>query len=1073
MAAEAPPPSSSSSSAAAPRPPAAAAGSSGGGGAAASPDSYIGSLISLTSKSEIRYEGILYNINTEESSIGLRNVRSFGTEGRKKDGMQIPASDKVYEYILFRGSDIKDLQVKSSPPPPPPPQPAAPHNDPAIIQSHYSQPALASSSLPSTGSAALPDLSSQAAQYGFQRPNFQSNIPLYQPGSAPWGSSAPPSAGNASALSVPPMYWQGYYPAGGLPPHFQQPSLLQPTPGLSIGQGVQYGGLNPNLSSGPQKLSELQPSLLQPPDTCQGTSSGILPTTTTPSSASLLAPETSKPLLPNMSPLFTPPVPSVGATLPLASLPTSIAESSATTAHNFGSLITNKTLDIPGPTLAYQSASQAISLTVASSSSAQMDMPVPLLASSGQLHQNAPSMLSSSQSMQTPLQMSSKDFTAVESKTRVEEPLLPDPPSRALPDNNEPILSLPRQTPQKYNGAGSRNHHSFRGRGRGRGSASEIRYEGILYNINTEESSIGLRNVRSFGTEGRKKDGMQIPASDKVYEYILFRGSDIKDLQVKSSPPPPPPPQPAAPHNDPAIIQSHYSQPALASSSLPSTGSAALSDLSSQAAHYGLQRPNFQSNIPLYQPGSAPWGSSAPPSAGNASALLVPPMYWQGYYPPGGLPPHLQQPLLQPTPGFVPQGLQYTGLNPNLSSGPQKLSELQPPLLQPPGTSQGPSSGILPTTTAPSSASLLAPETSKPLLPNMGTLFTPPVPSVGATLPLASLPTSIAESSATAAHNFGSLISNKTLDVPGPTLAYQTVSQAISSSFASSSSAQMDTPVPLLASSGQLLQNAPSMLSSSQSMQTPLQISSKDFTAVESKTKVVEPLLPDPPSRALPDNKEPILPLPRQTPQKYNGGGSRNHHSFRGRGRGRGSAFSQSVTNFTEEFDFMAMNEKFNKDEVWGHLGKKSQSRDKDGDQGDDVFDEDLEDEETENPELAAKPVYVKDDFFDSLTSGTFGRGGGQNGRTRFSEQRKLDTETFGDFPRHRQPYRGGGRGYRGGGRARGSYYGGRMYGNMGGRGAQGNSYTHCGTIVWKASVSVMILVGSAAGVDYTGVFSS
>lgn len=81
------------------------------------------------------YVGTLNDINSEESTVSLQNVKSHGTEGRKGNPEEeIPPSNELYDFIIFRGSDVKDLRIEQAPgavkenkPPPPVP------NDPAIV----------------------------------------------------------------------------------------------------------------------------------------------------------------------------------------------------------------------------------------------------------------------------------------------------------------------------------------------------------------------------------------------------------------------------------------------------------------------------------------------------------------------------------------------------------------------------------------------------------------------------------------------------------------------------------------------------------------------------------------------------------------------------------------------------------------------------------------------------------------------------------------------------------------------------------------------------------------------------
>ncbi|GAB2280118.1 hypothetical protein Dimus_014755 [Dionaea muscipula] len=457
-------------------------------------------------------------------------------------------------------------------------------------------------------------------------------------------------------------------------------------------------------------------------------------------------------------------------------------------------------------------------------------------------------------------------------------------------------------------------------------SKSEIRYEGVLYSINAEESSIGLRNVRSYGTEGRKKDGPQVPPSDKVYEYILFRGSDIKDLQVKSTPPPM---ESQSIENDPAIIQSHYPRPAAGTTSLPPGVSVPLPDVTSQAPQFGNPASNFQAGLPLYQTGGnlGSWGPTPAPPGAHAGGVSVP-IYWHGYYgAPNTLPQLHPQSLLRPPPGLplptsLQQSMSYPAFNASSLPGVSNLLSSNLPAIPP-----------LHSTTSSSTV-------STPLSLPPSTL--PPVPSVAAAsdtlsssvltnapnsnvLPMTLTTTFPSRSPSTIsnpeASSIAPAVSRKPNAVPGLTLQYKPAAQT--STGSSSASSRNESLAPSLLTPDQLLNSGAKPVSSSQSSQA----SHKDVETVQVSSSS-EPSVPVP-NEAQP----PILPLPPASKSfnKPSGRTFQAQHSYRGRERGRGNGGSRQVTRFTEDFDFIAMNEKFKKDEVWGSLGKVHKTKEADG----------------------------------------------------------------------------------------------------------------------------------------------
>ncbi|KAG8163161.1 hypothetical protein KVR01_007639 [Diaporthe batatas] len=231
---------------------------------------FLGARISLISKSDIRYVGTLYEINSNESTVSLENVRSHGSEGRKGDpSEEVSASDQVYDFIVFRGSDVKDLRIEEGPAAPKENQPPMP-NDPAIVGGARAHPGRAPGANQAPGPNGPPG---PPGAPGFQNPNMFPPYPPPQgwgrpgpgpPGPGGFGMGYPPQGWFPPGQAFPPNGpgpWNNYPfpqgPPGGPPgpPGMQQQGQQRQTPGMSPNAMQSQGDNKPTPIGGAADLS--------------------------------------------------------------------------------------------------------------------------------------------------------------------------------------------------------------------------------------------------------------------------------------------------------------------------------------------------------------------------------------------------------------------------------------------------------------------------------------------------------------------------------------------------------------------------------------------------------------------------------------------------------------------------------------------------------------------------------------------------------------------------------------------------------------------------------------------------
>ncbi|KAH9471940.1 hypothetical protein Pst134EA_002569 [Puccinia striiformis f. sp. tritici] len=239
---------------------------------------YIGSRISLISKSDIRYRGILHSIDPAASTVSLEQVRSMGTEGRKSNpAEEIAPTDQLYEFIVFRAADVKDLSIEApAEPKPEPPKPSVP-DDPAIMST-------------TAPPRAPPNPYMQQNMMGPPQGMYNNNMPpmMYPPGNVPpqWPPYGMPPPGQMHPMTG--------FPPQPMPPPAQQVNhqLNQPHPqpptkpnNLMGGKAVPPHKIDPTGSPAANQKAAPLASNLSPTKQSSSLASNAIPANSAPQSS--------------------------------------------------------------------------------------------------------------------------------------------------------------------------------------------------------------------------------------------------------------------------------------------------------------------------------------------------------------------------------------------------------------------------------------------------------------------------------------------------------------------------------------------------------------------------------------------------------------------------------------------------------------------------------------------------------------------------------------------------------------------------------------------------------------------